>query len=724
MPQPVRAFRRSNSTGMLVGSSPASSERSSPPAASGHTSETGGCSLAGRPLGPKPLVRFGSDRQLQLQPEGLALLRRAAPPVHVVFAIGGSRCGKSTTGNALIFDERSEADGFTTGGSFEPVTTGVDIATRALRDGGTLVVGDCEGAFHICGSEQSARGFGALGLMAYNLSSNLLHVSMGSIDERDIEALGYLAAYADGSQQTQGFSPRHGLGPSLVLLVNGTRFDLGDEVAQRLFRPPEGTADGSGRWCSRAAISKGFHGPPALEALPACEHAAYWPCVEALRQRMLERSPALLPSGAQATGADLVEKLVQLVGSLNSEVGGQALLEPQPATQELCRHMHLEPLTEEIAKKFAALGPEVDLQEQLQEALLEFDRRTAWLTSQRAEGNSDHPDGRADALVLETRSRLASRLSGITEALERGRLQGLSTRRWQTPTNKQQGRGKENMAPSTPGTPRKRNLKKLDALVAEECGRAQAACKEATQMVEELQAAVEEAGDKLSQFLKTYAGREEQSETQIVELHRNLSLLLAETIEGRKKGGSDIAALASEAIAEMQNELESIMDGCPDPVGTCAAQLNELRTELEGERFRRHEAGNAAASAIDVDLRSLREDVEKEWTCMTSFRDLTMSRFSEMVAGLERNLKDERCQRQDRHNALAEVVERFRASVEATTEQDAQGDSILTEDHVPSSSSEPRRLRSMNWERSMEGRLRAALMRQAESPRRARKIFA
>mmetsp|Transcript_24753 Transcript_24753/g.57152 ORF Transcript_24753/g.57152 Transcript_24753/m.57152 type:complete len:725 (+) Transcript_24753:47-2221(+) len=724
MPQPVRAFRRSQSTGLLLGSSPSSSDRSSPRGAALVGDAGGSSTLSGRPLGPKPLLRFGADRQLQLQPEGLALLRRAAPPVHVVFAIGGSRCGKSTTGNALIFDERSAADGFTTGGSFEPVTTGVDIATRTLRDGGTLVVGDCEGAFHICGSEQSARGFGALGLMAYSLSSNLVHVSMGSIDERDIEALGYLAAYAEGSEQNQGFSPRHGLGPALVLLVNGARFDLGDEVAQRLFRPPQGAGDDSGRWCSRAAISKGFHGQPALEALPAREHAAYWPCVEALRQRLLERSPALLSNGAQAIGVDLAEKLVRLVGSLNSEVKGQPLLEPQPATQELCRHMHLEPLTEEIAKKFATLGPEVDLQEQLQEALLEFDRRTAWLTNAAEVSSTDHPDGRVEGLVLETRGRLAARLAGICEALERGRLQGLSTRRWQTPTSKQHGRGKENMPPSTPGTPRKRNLKKLDALVAEECGRAQAACKEAAQMVEELQAAATEAGEKLSQFLKAYAGLEEQSEAQILEVHRNLSHLLAETIEGRKKGESDIAALVSEALAEMQSELDSIMDGCPDPVGTCASQLTELRTELEGERFRRHEAGNAAASAIDVDLRALREDIEREATCMTTFSDSTMSRFSDMVSGLERNLKDERCQRKDRHNALAEVVERFRASVQATTDQDAQGDSILTEDPVASSSSEPRRLRSMHWERSMEGRFRAALMRQAESPRRERKIFA
>ena len=83
---------------------------------------------------------------------------------------------------------------FRSGTSFDPVTTGVDVAARPLPGGGSLIVGDCEGAFHACGSAQSARGFGALGMIAYHLSSALLHVSMGSIDERDIEALGHLAA--------------------------------------------------------------------------------------------------------------------------------------------------------------------------------------------------------------------------------------------------------------------------------------------------------------------------------------------------------------------------------------------------------------------------------------------------------------------------------------------------------------------------------------------------
>jgi len=43
--------------------------------------------------GPARLVRFDEAGLMQLQTEGLELLRGAKPPVRIVFAIGGSRCG-------------------------------------------------------------------------------------------------------------------------------------------------------------------------------------------------------------------------------------------------------------------------------------------------------------------------------------------------------------------------------------------------------------------------------------------------------------------------------------------------------------------------------------------------------------------------------------------------------------------------------------------------------
>mmetsp|Transcript_59727 Transcript_59727/g.142109 ORF Transcript_59727/g.142109 Transcript_59727/m.142109 type:complete len:756 (-) Transcript_59727:191-2458(-) len=754
MPQPIRAMR-SRSTGFLTASSPASSDQSSggkvgTPVRGGDASSS---TLLGRPSGPKPLLRFAGDGQLQLQPEGLALLRRATPPVHVVFAIGGSRCGKSTTGNALVFDDHRESDGFKTGATFEPVTTGVDVAVRSLRDGGTLVVGDCEGAFHICGSEQSARGFGTLGLLAYSISSNLLHVSMGSIDERDIEALGYLAAYAEsqGTYPTQQglspglgseanpstppakaksrsmLSPRRWATPALVLLVNGARFDLGDAVAQRLLKPPHGDGDvNSGRWCARAAISRGFHGNPALEALPACDHAAYRSCVEGLRQRILEHSPVLLPGGMQASGCDVADRLIRLVAALNNEAGESCVREPQPATEELYKSMHLEPLVEEIAKKFATVGAEVNLVDHQEDALGEFDRRTAWLTTSGSKADENTPA--FDGLVAESRARLATRLAGISEALERGRQHGVS-RRWATPSSKA---GKENVAPSTPGTPRKRNMKQLDALVAEECARVETACQSAKKMVEELQAEIAEAGQRFTQYLKSITETELQQEAQIIAIEDSVASILAEASEDRRKAANKVISISGETLVEIQKELEGALDDLPDPVGACASQLNELRTELEGERFRRHEAGNAAASALDADLHSLKEELEEESSRLLMFRETAMKRFGDLVTGMERHLQDERCQRQERHSALMQVVERFRASVQATADSEAARDGESSQQEESATTAElawsssqlggRRRPSAGSLERSMETRLRTALLRQVESPR-ARRIF-
>eukprot|EP00435_Cladocopium_sp_Y103_P007396 s79_g2.t1 len=143
-----------------------------------------------------------------------------------------------------------------------------------------------EGAFHIMGSSLSARGFGVVGFLAYHLSSVVVHVTMGSIDERDIEALGHMALAAEGVSE-ECLRPASSR-PELMLLVNGARFDLGEAVARRLLQAPEG----AGRSCARSAIAAAFCPNPALEALPCCEHQAYWPKVQDLRQRILE-SPAM-----------------------------------------------------------------------------------------------------------------------------------------------------------------------------------------------------------------------------------------------------------------------------------------------------------------------------------------------------------------------------------------------------------------------------------------------
>ncbi|CAJ1392257.1 unnamed protein product, partial [Effrenium voratum] len=364
-------------------------------------------------IGPAPLLRHDASGGLQIQEEGLTVLRRVGAPLHVVFTIGGSRCGKSTVCNALLHGQDAVGrQGFQTGSSFDPVTHGVDVAAKKLPGGGSLVLADCEGAFHICGSTMSARGFGSVGLLAYHLSSVVVHVTMGSIDERDIEALGHLAATAPETEPPNG-------SPELLLLVNGARFELGDAVARRLLQPQPG----AGRTCARGAIAAAFRERPALEALPCCEHDAYWPKVEELRRRILS-VPAVAQGMGKASGSQLAERLERLVAAMSGNTGPAT--DPVSAAEQAMRSLHLDPLVEEIAKKFTAAASSVREEPgspsspgsqcdqdalAVEEALAEFDLRSAWL-----EG-----DVLPKEVLGAVRQRLRARLEGIAEAVQRGR---------------------------------------------------------------------------------------------------------------------------------------------------------------------------------------------------------------------------------------------------------------------------------------------------------------
>eukprot|EP00913_Durusdinium_trenchii_P023132 g21714.t1 len=381
-------------------------------------------------IGPAPLLRHNVEGCFELQEEGLTVLRRVGAPLHVVITIGGSRCGKSTICNALLYGRDAGHRGFVTGSSFDPVTTGVDVAAKRLPSGGSLVLLDCEGAFHICGSALSARGFGIVGFLAYHLSSVVVHVTMGSIDERDIEALGHLAATAEGVSE-ECLRPADSK-PELMLLVNGARFELGDAVARRLLQPPEG----AGRGCSRSAIAAAFSQHPALEALPCCEHEAYWPKVEALRERILESPAMAQPNGVKASGSQLAERLERLLAELGQ--GGRAP-DPVSAAEHAMRSQHLDPVVEDIAKHFTltmsseqagGLGVAEDWSGAVEQALMDFDRRSAWLALPGSEAPKE--------LLTAVRQRLHARLEGIAEAVCRGRRESAELRRqsaWhRTPT--------------------------------------------------------------------------------------------------------------------------------------------------------------------------------------------------------------------------------------------------------------------------------------------------
>lgn len=665
-------------------------------------------------LGPRPLlrhVRTSDQEQLQVQPEGLDLIRQARAPVWVVFAIGGSRCGKSTVGNSLIFGSSQSSSGFETGSSFEPVTSGVDVAAQSLPGGGTLIVADCEGAFHICGSSRSARGFGTLGLLAYQLSSALLHVSMGTIDERDIEVVGHLAASAACTSGTKDKAGKSGTlaspAPALLFLVNGARFDLGDAVARRLLKAPSTDDPDEARCCARMAISRSFSGQPALEALPACEHAAYWPKVDALRQRLLESAPVMVGNGSlRATGADVADRISIVVARLNGEAQKEIVVarEPESATEAFYRTTHLDPLVEEIARKFAAAGaagetpgiltrsggqaakvlaaladnsnstpssPVSPTKRAVSDALAEFDRRTAWLADRSGVGSSGRPAIR-EGLLEDVRCRLTSRLAGINETLARGRQQGASQRPRGPRLHSKggsvsDGAEKENRITPTstpPCTPCDRNPKALEASIGQ-----------LEQSIQHSHAGIAEEITKLQDSFVVVQQRAALMAEQALEAERKKSATvsalqdrlldqLREVAEERVRGVNAQEFAMSALFAELQGELRATQGLLPD-VSQCSSQLNEVWNHLQAERLHRCEATDAAAQAVEARLQKLRESVEQEHGALTAVRDGIARRFTERMQVVRRHLEEEQCQRRERHSALVEVVDRFRVSLES-----------------------------------------------------------
>lgn len=658
-------------------------------------------------LGPAPLVRSNGGRQLSLQQEGLEVLRRARAPVHIVFAIGGSRCGKSTASNSLAFGADRGSDGFTTGDSFDPVTEGVDVATRQLPGGGSLIVADCEGAFHACGSAQSARGFGTLGLLAYRMSTAVLHVSMGSIDERDIEAIGFLAAHGGnldsilGSEEPEGdegalpkLPAMTGTPPSLFLLVNGARFNLGDAVAKKLLRVTEEGAE-SGRNCARQAITSAFHGPTALEGFPAIDHAAYWPKVNALRRRILECAPVSSETGEVAAGPQIVQQISSLVAALNGEAPSAVLArEPQAATEALYRSMHLDPLVEELSRRFAATGAATDAQppvrvgpgeappasptkRALSEMLAEFDRRTAWLAGKTAT-DGDTEEGARPLLPLEVlaevRFRLAARLSGTREALARGRKQGAQSR----PTRSRRpasltgaspfGSEKENVTPGSPGTPSHKGFAALESMCAEVENQLEQYLSTCDVDLGELRAAIAATQEEVAQRMSRTVEADRQAAHGLKVLQENFQSQLRGLSEARLQCSNVQATDSSAAVAKLQSELLALGSGLPGATDKCSKQLSEVRDAIEAHRLQRQEAGNEASRAVESRLKALRSEISAETGNLGRLKDAFPQQFRKHVEDLQADLKCETQQRRQSQAALKEVVKRLQTSLEASAE--------------------------------------------------------
>eukprot|EP00746_Dinoflagellata_sp_MGD_P166155 gnl/MRDRNA2_/MRDRNA2_95866_c0_seq1.p1 gnl/MRDRNA2_/MRDRNA2_95866_c0~~gnl/MRDRNA2_/MRDRNA2_95866_c0_seq1.p1 ORF type:complete len:681 (+),score=133.88 gnl/MRDRNA2_/MRDRNA2_95866_c0_seq1:52-2094(+) len=652
-------------------------------------------------VGPAPLLRHGGSpggvQRLILEPQGLELLRHAVAPVHVVFAVGGSRCGKSTLGNALAFGEKGPGDdcgSFVTGDTFEPVTTGVDMVLRPLEGGGTFVYCDCEGAFHPFGSANSARGFGVLGLVAYFLSSTLMHVSMGTIDERDLEALGFLAARCAEGLFPSGSPPRADP-PRLVLLVNGARFPFDEAAANALLRPPahagELEAGLSPRSTTRRAIAEGFSGSTVLEGLPQISHPNYWRGLEEIKRGMLKHPPTKLsPSGPHANGSGLAARLRQLVDALNGDTPRS--LEPEAAPDHLIRTTCLEPLVDEVAKHFATQSATSPCPEgsfsptSLVEAgLAEFDRRAGERLGSRA---------RAELLGA-ARERLGDRLGGLAEAQRRGRKEGKARRPPRSPLDGVEG--KENQRPSSQPC-RARKVKNWKDEQGQSSPGSPASCRSSSC---NSQNGGQRKGGRLVQLEKCCASASHFLErswdwcqdeflsigTSVAAAERAIVRLQEDEFKCSDRDEKEFGAFEArwrDLVGEISNERYRMVEESDQLLSGLSAlceedfrgrsdwlseeipiRVQELRDNLEAERLKKTVAIDSVQEEVDDRMQMAHGALEVESRALQSFRASFERRFTERTLSLRADLDAERRDRKERETALTSLVEGLGLSLQA-----------------------------------------------------------
>lgn len=189
----------------------------------------------------------------------------------------------------------------------------------------------------------------------------------------------------------------------------------------------------------------------------------------------------------------------------------------------------------------------------------------------------------------------------------------------------------------------------------------------ATEDVQQLQAGFGAVQRQATLLAEKAVEAEQQTANAVTKLQETWREHLRASSEERARFMGTQAATCSGAFAQLQDELRAVEELLPD-VGRCTTRLDEFRDGLEAGRLRRHETADAVARILEGHVQKLRGAVEQEGNMLITLHDNVAGRVSERIEELREGLKEERCQRQDRHNALAEVVERFRASLEASTE--------------------------------------------------------
>eukprot|EP00397_Hematodinium_sp_SG-2012_P011007 GEMP01011133.1.p1 GENE.GEMP01011133.1~~GEMP01011133.1.p1 ORF type:complete len:432 (+),score=104.67 GEMP01011133.1:155-1450(+) len=320
--------------------------------------------------GPAPLVRTNGDA-LEVKPAGLQLLNALPQSSRIitVFAVGGSRAGKSTLGNSLL--EGGVA--FPTSNGFASVTDGIDVATLVVDKNTVLVYCDCEGSFHINASHTNPQSFGPMAVLAYVCTDYLAHVSMGNVDERDVQSLAFLAASASRREDD--------CKPKLLVIINNPRFsDLASDPTQVLAAAWEGTqfTRDDPRVITREAL-RAFQGPDFI-CLSDLQSSP-----EKYRQEVLNlRKMVIAGVGESPPGRSTGPELGAFIDFAVSELNKAGNVKPEAAVDSVYRQLQLEPLMELLERDFVGKlrmqepGPHALRHARyVHEALMEYDKKTS-----------------------------------------------------------------------------------------------------------------------------------------------------------------------------------------------------------------------------------------------------------------------------------------------------------------------------------------------------------
>eukprot|EP00435_Cladocopium_sp_Y103_P051164 s1565_g15.t2 len=317
----------------------------------------------------------------------------------------------------------------------------------------------------------------------------------------------------------------------------------------------------------------------------------------------------------QASGSQLAERLEQLLAELQGSAP-RAAADSVSAAEHAMRSMHLDPLVEDIAKKFTAAASTVPLQNgspkaaddsnAVEEALKEFDDRSAWLV---AAGSGLSP---CQPLLQAVRQRLAARLEGVLEAVARGRRESAmmlrAARLNQTPSKLSRSLRSEDMrTPTPPHTPSRRwTLSGLLGGVESTMLRVEAWHSKSQEDIRELE-------NGLKDLTKVFSQLPEVGDNAELGQKQEIWQKRLQDFQGRHRQQlKSWQTVGQEMLEDLVPELQKIEVKMPDVV-SATVMLEEARAELESLRLLRQKAlESSAAQRLEQTLEELKNRCAEE----------------------------------------------------------------------------------------------------------------